>query len=365
MAKITTVLGEIDPEELGFTSMHDHTFLDMRIAAGYLGSLFPFIHPEDVKFAPENYAMLKSGIYLLCPELKLVDDMEGLEKELSFFKASGGNSLCVPTPIGLRMDIQKEQELSRRTGLNIICATGLYTESSRPAEYLGKSEDFYYRLFKNEIENGIDGTDVHPGVLKGAYATVGENGISESEIASVNAIARLCSETNMSMHIHTDCMVGDELLYRTLESTVEKYGVNRERVLVCHMDNRIAGGVTVDKYLSVAEADRTLNLDVQKRLLDKGYNIGLDTWGLPVENPTFFFPDDFERTKALITLLDSGYGGQITLGNDFSSKLCWRQYGGYGYTRFIDFGLAALERLGRKKEINQLVIENPTRILAY
>ena len=34
--KITTVRGEIAPEALGFTTLHEHTFLDMRIASEFL-----------------------------------------------------------------------------------------------------------------------------------------------------------------------------------------------------------------------------------------------------------------------------------------------------------------------------------------
>lgn len=365
MARITTVCGDIDPEQLGFTSLHDHTFLDLRNAAELLNSLFPNVSPEETVFAPENYPFLKTGTYLMCKKLQVTDDMNGLIKEFGFFKAIGGQSVCVPTPIDLRVDIQKERDLSERTGLNIITATGLYTDSSRPKEFRNKSEEFYYQLFKKEIEEGIDGTDIHPGILKGAYATYDSDGIAKSEISVVNACGRLCSETNMSMHVHTHSMLKGDDIFNALEEMVTRYGVNRSRVQVCHMDNRIAGSVMVTDYLENPDIDRTLDLTLQKKLLDKGYNIGLDTWGLPVISDNYFLADDFERLKALITLIDEGYEDQITLGNDFSSKLCWRQYGGYGCTRFADFGLNMMKQLGRNNQIHKLIVDNPARILAY
>ena len=46
--------------------------------------------------------------------------------------------------------------------------------------------------------------------------------------------------------------------------------------------------------------------------------------------------DDFERLKALMTLIDLGYEDQITLGHDFSSKIMRRTYGNYGCTRFLE-----------------------------
>lgn len=365
MARVTTVRGDIAPEQLGFTSMHDHTFFDIRITAEFMKNMFPDVSPEQVVFQPENFPFMKTGAYLLCEDLQTLDDMEGLVKEYGFFKAIGGQSVCNPMPMGLRTDIRKDRELSERTGLNFITCTGLYTETSRPAHLLGKSEEFYYQLFKKEIEEGIDGTDIFPGVLKGAYATYGPNGIAESEISVVNALARLCAETNMSLHVHTDAVIDGDDIFNALEDAVTKYGVDRRRVQVCHMDNRIAGSVMVTDYLEDPDTDRTLDLDLQKKLLDKGYNIGLDTWGLPVVNPNYFLADDFERTKALVTLIDAGYVDQITLGNDFSGKLCWRQHGGYGCTRFAEFGLALLEQLGREDQIKKLVIDNPARILAY
>ena len=42
-----------------------------------------------------------------------------------------------------------------------------------------------------------------------------------------------------------------------------------------------------------------------------------------------------------------------------------RQFSGYGYTRFADFGLRLLNLLGREKQAHKLVYENPARILAY
>lgn len=360
MAKITTVFGNIAPEELGFTSMHDHTFLDMHVAGEFLKAMFPDATEEMLAFRPENYIHLKTGMYLASEELHLIDDLEGLTKEFNYFKADGGNSVVDPAPLGIRGDINKIRALSKATGLNIICATGIYHETATPEEYRGFSADEYYKLFMDEIENGIDGTDAHPGILKASFAT-----ISESEMNVLDGCLRAGSETGMVTYVHTEPMLDPDEVLEALNKTTAKYGLDHDRVSVCHMDNRIAGGVSVMDYLEDPGTDRTLDLTLSKLLLENGYNIGLDTWGMPVENPNYFMADDFERLKALITLMDMGYEDHITLGNDFSSKLSWRAYGGYGCTRFIDFGLSMLEMLGREDQIKKLVYDNPKRILAY
>ena len=197
--KVTTVCGDILPEELGYTSMHDHTFVDLHLAGEFMQAMFPDVTPEQLAFLPENYAFLKTGAYLASEELQVVDDLEYLVREYGYFKAMGGQSVCDPAPMGLRGSIRGRQELSRRTGLHIICATGLYHETSIPPKLRGREEDFYYQLFQNEIENGIEDTEVHPGILKASLATACEN---EENVLS--ACLRLTSETGMATYIHTE-----------------------------------------------------------------------------------------------------------------------------------------------------------------
>lgn len=360
MAKITTVRGDISPEELGFTSLHDHTFIDLHVAGEHMQSMFPDVTQEMLAFRPENYNFLKTGTYLANKELQVVDDLELMTKEYSYFTAAGGKAICDPAPIGVRGSVRKMQKLSEAAGLHIICATGMYHETAIPPQYQHQTADFYYQLFRKEIENGIDGTEVRPGILKASLAA-----LSDSEEAVLDACLRLTAETGMAAYIHTEPMLDGADIQDILDRTADKYSVDHSRVVVCHMDNRIAASVMVTDYLEDPATDRTLDLELQKALLGKGYNISLDTWGMPVENPNFFMPDDFERLKALITLIDLGFGGQIALGNDFASKLACRTYGGYGCTRFIDFGLFLMEQLGRGDQIRQLVYENPARILAY
>lgn len=363
--RVTTVRGDMKPEELGVTSLHEHTFIDMRIAGGFLKNYFKNIPQSMLSFKPENFAFLKGGVYLLSEECAVVDDMDYLVKEYGFFKADGGQSVCDCTPIGGRGEGPKLQELSEKTGLNIICATGVYTMTSRPPELLGKDADFYYRTFKYEVENGIDGTGVRPGMLKAAIATYGPDGkLVDGELEGVKACAMLSAETGLSVHIHTDPNIRGEDVVATAKLAID-YGAAPDKVHICHMDNRIAKDVPVHDYLTSPGVDRTLNLDTHKALLDLGVTIGLDTWGMPVTNNNFFMADDFERLKALITLIDLGYANQLTLGCDFSSKIMGRTYGNYGCTRTLEFTLPMLRQHGYENAIQKLVVENPARILAY
>ena len=360
--RITTVLGDISPQSLGYTSLHDHTFLDLTPSAMYMESIFMDIDRSRLAFVPENYNYLKTGCFLLNEELRIVDDAAGLEKEYGYFKALGGQSVVDPTPIGARPAGYPEKiaALSEKTGLNFITATGFYHDAALPEELKQRGTEYYYQFMRREIESGIDGTAVRPGCLKGAFNT-----LSDTEQSIVEACLRLSAETGLSAHIHTEPTVDAEDLISTLDRLCEKTGASHDRVHICHMDNRLLAGTMVTDFLEDLDTQRALELDVQKALLDRGYSIGLDTWGMPIQNENLFMPDDFDRLKALIMLLDAGYEDQITLGNDFSNKIEWRQYGGYGCTRFADFGLRLLNLLGREEQAHKLVYENPASILAY
>ncbi len=359
MARITTVCGDISPNQLGFTSMHDHTLGDISVIGEYSKKLFPGALDKVIEFKLENYPILKTGAFMANEDLWVMDDVDMFIKEFSFFSAIGGNSIVDPDPIGIRGNIKDIRLLSEKTGINIICATGMYHEMAIEEKYRGRDEAYFYKLFKDEIDNGIDGTDIHPGVLKAALAAG-----SETEAAVLAACARLTKETGMVTYVHLDALDSD-IIVNMLETAVKKYDVDRSRINVCHLDSGITGGVSVNDYLLNPDVDRTIDLSLAKTLLEKGYNIGLDGWGMPIETTAYFLPDDFDRLKALITLLDLGYGKQITLGNDFNSLLNCRTHGGYGYTRFAEFGLSMLSTLGREEDVKLLAYENPARILAY
>jgi len=363
--KITTVNGEILPQNLGFTSMHDHTLIDTSIAGAFMKRIFHDIPGEMLEFRPENYGFLKTGVYLMSPQLQNVDDMEFLLNEYKYFSQAGGRSVVDPAPVGIRGNVKQLQEFSRRSGLQLICATGIYTATSRPDNLKGKGEEELYQYFRKEITDGIDGTDVHPGILKCAAATYGANGIMQEEIDGIRACSRLSAETGLAVYLHTDSQVRGEDLLKIVRMMISECGADPRKIEVCHMDNRLACSVSVKDYIQKENAARNISLETHHRLLDLGVNLGLDTWGMPIHSTQMFFTDDFDRMKALIILVREGYDGQLTLGNDFSSKIAGRQYGEAGCTAFITHGITALKENGMEKAITQITIDNPVRILAY
>ena len=366
MKRITTVLGDITPEEAGITSIHDHTFANLSIAGEFMKNMFGNIPESMLRFTPENYDFLKTGVYLMSPELQKVDDIDYLEKEYGYFKELGGKTVVDPGPIGIRGTAEQLKLFAERSGLHLVCATGVYTATSRPQELLEKGEQEIYSIMKKEIDEGIEGTDVKPGIIKAAVATYGSDGkVLQAEIDGIRAGGRLAAETGMSFHIHTDPVIREADLLAIVDIVTRECGMKPERIQICHMDNRLSFRVMVQDYVTKSEVARNINLETQKKLLDKGVNIGLDTWGMCISSAYAFTTDDYDRLKALIQLADMGYASQLALGNDFSSKLFGKTYGGSGCTRFLAYGIKTLKEMGRESLIHKLLIENPARLLAY
>ena len=203
-----------------------------------------------------------------------------------------------------------------------------------------------------------------PGILKAAIATYEQDGkLSEEEILPIRACGRLSGETGLSVHIHTDPMIRTEDVVFAAQAAIDA-GAEPDKVHICHMDNRLVAHIPVEEYLKNPTTGRNISLDTQKELLSMGVTIGLDTWGMPIQNSSFFATDDFERLKALINLVDLGYEDKITIGHDFSSRIMGRTYGGYGCSRFMEFAIPVLKQLGYENVIPKITIDNPARILS-
>src|SRR5262249_43405839 len=104
---VQTVLGKRRPSELGTTLMHEH------LVIGWPGWEFDAAAP----------AFDRAAVRRLCVERML---------EL---KELGLVSLVDPCPMDLGRDVEIMVEVAEATGVNIVCATGLYKEDQGAAPY--------------------------------------------------------------------------------------------------------------------------------------------------------------------------------------------------------------------------------------
>ena len=102
MAKIESVLGPMDTSDLGFTLSHEHVVVS---SAG-----IPQIYPEFIR----REESIQEGI-----------------RALSEAKKEGLDSIIDVSTLDLGRDIRLIEQVSRESGINIICATGTWRDIPR------------------------------------------------------------------------------------------------------------------------------------------------------------------------------------------------------------------------------------------
>jgi phosphotriesterase-related protein len=321
MSKVNTVLGPISIDELGVTLVHEH------LVFAYLGwdcdALAP---PYD-----------REAAAAACVEA------------LKQAKDYGLKTLVDATATDMGRDVELQKMVSDRLGINIICATGFYTEKYGKAGYF-KFRSMAYDITNEicetlvkEITQGIGDTGVKAGVIKVA---TGHARISSYEEKVLKAAARAQKETGVPIITHTEAgTMGPEQADLLISE-----GVDPKRVVIGHM----CGNADLKYHLSV---------------LEKGLYIAFDRLGIDI-----LFPDKL-RKACLMGLIGIGYADRILLSQD-----CWAWWLGrpyefpdaakpllanWSYVHVFNNIIPALREAGvTEDKIHTLMVENPRRLFS-
>lgn len=262
MPKVQTVLGPVHPDELGRTLIHEHVlvgypgwFMDTRMP--------PFIRHEALA--------------------RVVDAFQQLHDY-------GVKTVVDPCPMDLGRDVGFIAEVSQRTGINLICATGVYMESQGIPFTLRHLEiDAIAESFQKEIEDGVGLSGIRPGILKIA---TGDGVVSDYERKMLTAAARAARRTGLVLLSHTEnCSCGHEQI-----DIVTGEGVAASRLLVGHSCGR-------DDH------------EYQAALARRGAYVGFDRFGIEI------FNSDANRTRNVKQMIDAGLRDHLLLSHDTVN--CW------------------------------------------
>jgi phosphotriesterase-related protein len=358
MREVMTVLGPVVPEELGFTSMHDHILVDLRVWRREWESLIPDDFPVsgDDPVSLENIGLLQRDHFLVADNLVL-DDEEVMTAEMADFKAAGGGAMVEMSSIGLRVSLPAIQRISRKSGIHVVATTGFYVEQSCP-EHAGKTIEQFTDLMVKEIEEGIEGTDIKAGHIK-----IGVTTLSERDVRVLKAAARTSMQTGLSVSVHPGHGGSDG---RRIVDILLREGMNPERIIINHTDYFL---VEHDiRVLFYHPDQRGIRLDYAKELLDRGVNISMDCFGHSWDRELRdgVGTRDWQRIVALLALIDAGYASQIVWGTDTCFKMLVRRYGGVGYCRLTNYVVPTLKAQDVSDyDIRLMTVDNPARLLAY
>ncbi|MBW2056670.1 MAG: phosphotriesterase-related protein [Deltaproteobacteria bacterium] len=340
--RIRTVLGDISPGELGITLMHEHLLCDLTCL---------FEPPPQVtarrlageRVDIENLGVLHRNPFAIRDNL-LLDDVELAAQEIKRFRWAGGNTVVEATCVGMGRDVAGLRRIAVETGLNIVAGCGYYVDSSHPPYLETRSVDEITAELVDEIEGGIEGTGIRPGII-GEIGTSQQ--ITPTEEKVLRAAARAQAETGLPVSVHPYFRDGKWHALEILD-ILEAEGADPGRVIICHMD----GNPDVEYGRSVAR---------------RGAYIEYDTFGKEYTrtDKSYELPKDTQRVKSIQYLAQEGFVDRILLSQDVCFKMDLHRYGGWGYDHILTNVLPMFHAAGTGDDTLHRILEvNPAKALS-
>lgn len=303
---VETVLGPLEVSKLGFTLSHEH-----------------------VCYIPMG---------LFSDRAAAADRM--VEK-LKAAKAGGIDTIIDLTPFDGARDVRFGQEVSRRSGMQIVVATGFRFPHE---SYLNQTVEQIADVYIREIEQGIEDTGVKAGVIKVASQS---GTVLPAEEKGIRAAVRASKATGVPIETHTDARHrGGEAQAAIFEAE----GINPNRVSLGHCDD-------------------TEDVNYLIGLAKRGYTLGIDHVFYGAIKPAKGQPDYVKyelqvpwkkRAGYVKQLIDAGFGDKIFLSNDW--ELEREEFNPDGFLFNTRNTIPYLKQLGvTEPEIRAITVDNPTR----
>jgi phosphotriesterase-related protein len=263
MPTVETVQGAVDVEELGLVLVHEHLrFRDEAVAAEWPGR-----YDEQL-------------------------ELEAALAAVNAAKDRGVGTIVDPTAMFGGRDVRFMRRISEETGMRVIACTGIYSYDYLPHYFENRDIDVMADHFVEDIEAGIQGTDIKAAFLKCAADAAG---VTEHVEKIHRAVARASVQTGAPIMAHSMPAVGTGP--RQVEIFREE-GVEMAKVQIAHC----------------GDSD---DVDYIEGLIAKGVYVGLDRYGLEMYLP-------MERRNATAAeLLRRGHAEQLMISQDFCATIDW------------------------------------------
>jgi len=351
--KAQTVLGLVNPEELGITLPHEHLLIDQTVGGVY------FVEPEEISqralaHQPVTLENLNWVRYNMKDNLdnQMLMDEDMAIKEAMLFKLRGGKTIVDQTNIGIGRDPEALVRISHATNLNIVMGAGYYVDGPQTETCRNdKAIDDFAAEIISDVKVGVGETGIRSGMI-------GELGCSwplkpnEKKVLQAGTLAQ--KETGAPMNIHPG---RNEEAPLEIVDILRSANANLNRVVMSHMDR--CGFL----------------LETRQKLLDTGCFIEYDVFGFEGYYPARVAlaeghlpdtPNDVERIRQVKQLIGMGYVNQILLSHDCGMKIMMTSYGGWGYAHLLREVVPLMRVYGiTDEDIHTMMVENPKRLLTF
>lgn len=342
--KVQTVLGLVDPDQLGRTMTHEH--LTMSFECCY----FPPA-PGDEAVAANPFQMqhmhwLRQNPYSCHENLLLQQETNAVRDELLIYKQAGGGAIVENTTTGLDRDLPTLKRLAQDTGLHIIAGAGYYVDSTHSEATKRMTVEQLTDVIVSEVLHGADGTDIRCGVI-------GEIGtgwpITDSEKKVLRASAHAQTRLGCPVIIHPG---RNPAAPREVVRILQEAGGDISKTVMSHLDRTI---FDEGELLEFAKLGSYLEYDLfGTEMLNYPYNTDVD------------MPSDSQRVKALAFLIKEGYEDKLLVAHDIHTKNRLMKFGGHGYSHILKNIVPKMLTRGiSQRQVDKILTDNPKCWLAF
>jgi predicted metal-dependent phosphotriesterase family hydrolase len=315
MAFVRTVLGDIDPSELGVTYAHEHLVIDGG---------------RPVQMVPEFD----------------LGDVEAMAAEVAEAAGFGLRSVVDAMPCDAGRNVDKLADLARRTGIHVVAPTGLHHDRYYgPTHWSARiTVEELAELFVLDVTDGIDAYDYAGPVIRrtahraGVIKVAGSDGGPSARDRRVFAAAAE-AHRRTGVPILTHCEGGTGALEQL--QLLADLGVDPSHVAFSHVD----------------------------KVVDRGYHRDLLSSGAFAEyDQSFRWGDAPNGTIQLIGwMTEDGFADRIVLGMDAARRRYYRIHGGSpGLSWLLDGFCRVMAAAGIDEAVrHRLFVENPARVFAF
>ena len=171
MSTVETVQGPVDAQELGLVLVHEHLrFRDEAVAEEW----------------PSRYD----------EQLELDAALEAANAA----KAHGVQTIVDPTAMFGGRDVRFMRDVAEQSGVRVVACTGIYSYDYLPHYFANRDVDVMADHFVEDIERGIQGTEIKAAFLKCAADAAG---VTENVEKIHRAVARASVQTGAPIMAHS------------------------------------------------------------------------------------------------------------------------------------------------------------------